>query len=228
MTKFLSTTKPQITNSLGIYYTLSDMLNDVVEKRGKFKSTPNNLVESVRESIEKYDKYYKLMDSSLVYYVAATLDPRSKAVWMKSHLTDEDHDFIIKQVIEKIKVDFGIYDEEQENIPTPPSSDFSVNAMMLRTTQKDAARLSDVEKYYNSGVTSSNVKDSFQWVLEWWKDNQTLFPNMAKVARAYLAIPAASVSIERLFNSGRDVIDVRRHSMISTTFRWLILLKDYY
>jgi len=49
---------------------------------------------------------------------------------------------------------------------------------------------------------------------------------MAQVAQDHLAIPAAEVDIERLFNNGRDVLGIRRFSMKGRTLRTLLRLKD--
>ncbi len=87
MTKFLSTSKPQIINALGIYYALGDTLHDIVSKEKPYTNTSDELVAAVKQSIKKYDKYYRLMDASIVYYISSTLDPRSTSVWMEQHLT---------------------------------------------------------------------------------------------------------------------------------------------
>jgi len=49
---------------------------------------------------------------------------------------------------------------------------------------------------------------------------------MASVARAVLAIPCGSVSVERLFNGGKDMIGLRRYSLRGETFRILMLLNS--
>lgn len=51
---------------------------------------------------------------------------------------------------------------------------------------------------------------------------------MGAAARDYLAIPASEVSVERLFDTGRDVLGVRRFSMKGETLRILMLLDDMY
>ncbi|KAL0477066.1 hypothetical protein AKO1_006339 [Acrasis kona] len=227
MTKFLSSSSPQIANSLAIYYQLSDLLDDISQRKKKYKNVPIPLAEAVKASIEKYQKYYSLMDRSLFYYIAATLDPRSRAIWIENYKQKSILDFIVKQIIEKLKVDNDVQNEE-ENIPTPPSSDFSVNAMMLQSNKANRVLLSDVDRYYNSGVVSGDPNGGFKWVLSWWKDNAAVMPVMSKVARRYLAIPAASVSAERMFNAGRDIMDIRRQLMCATTFCWLMLFQDHY
>ena len=42
-------------------------------------------------------------------------------------------------------------------------------------------------------------------VLAWWKVKSKKYPNLFKMARDYLAIPATSTSSERLFPSGNHI-----------------------
>ncbi|KAK9320398.1 hypothetical protein V1517DRAFT_329445, partial [Lipomyces orientalis] len=42
----------------------------------------------------------------------------------------------------------------------------------------------------------------------------------------HLAIPASEVAVERLFNSGTDLLGLRRHSLSPDTMRTLVLLRD--
>ena len=51
---------------------------------------------------------------------------------------------------------------------------------------------------------------------------------MASTARGYLAIPGGEVSIEWLFGSGRDLLDLRRYSLTAETMLVSTLLKDMY
>ena len=46
---------------------------------------------------------------------------------------------------------------------------------------------------------------------------------MAAIARDYLAIPAASVGVERLFNMARDICSYRRHHLKPDTIRALVI-----
>ncbi len=54
------------------------------------------------------------------------------------------------------------------------------------------------------------------------------FPRITAAVRDYLAIPASEMAVERLFNRGRDLLDVRRYSLNVETMRKLILLRDMY
>jgi hAT family C-terminal dimerisation region len=50
-------------------------------------------------------------------------------------------------------------------------------------------------------------------ILEYWKRAERNWPTLASIARDYLAIPAASVGVERLFNQARDICSYRRHHL---------------
>jgi len=61
-------------------------------------------------------------------------------------------------------------------------------------------------------------------ILTYWKTAETRWPTLAAVARDFLAIPAAGVGVERLFNVARDICDYRRHSLKPDTIRLLMML----
>ena len=47
--------------------------------------------------------------------------------------------------------------------------------------------------------------------LTWWHDNMPRFPLLSATARRYLAAPATSVPIERLFRSAGDMLMPSEH-----------------
>jgi len=61
----------------------------------------------VEEANKKFKKYYDIMDSSDIFYLSATLDPRLKAVWLKDHL-EAKHSIIVNQIMEKIKSQYHV------------------------------------------------------------------------------------------------------------------------
>ena len=47
-------------------------------------------------------------------------------------------------------------------------------------------------------------------ILEWWKLNESRFPNIAKLAKAVLCIPATSAPSKRLFSAAGHIVNKRR------------------
>jgi hypothetical protein len=60
-------------------------------------------------------------------------------------------------------------------------------------------------------------------VLEYWRDHESTFPILAKMARDFLAIPATGIGVERLFNSARDVCHYRRGRLLPDTIHAIMI-----
>ncbi|KAJ5264753.1 hypothetical protein N7505_007546 [Penicillium chrysogenum] len=74
----------------------------------------------------------------------------------------------------------------------------------------------EVENYLESGTNSIGP-------CSFWKGHQHEFPMLASVARDVLSIPATGASVERLFNSARDICHYRRGSLKPTTLQDLVM-----
>ncbi len=64
--------------------------------------------------------------------------------------------------------------------------------------------------------------------LEWWKINETQYPNLAKMARDYLAIPATSVPSEQSFSISKNLITDNRNRLVGKTIRASMCLKSWW
>ena len=64
--------------------------------------------------------------------------------------------------------------------------------------------------------------------LDWWKLNACRFPNVAKLARAVLSIPATSAPSERVFSTAGRTISVERARMLPEHADDLVFLHDNY
>ena len=81
----------------------------------------------------------------------------------------------------------------------------------------------DVDPSSVNGETELNAYMRVQQVandtdpLMWWKQHQQELPRLVRMARQYLAVPASSVSPERLFSSVGLVKSDLRDSLLDTT-----------
>src|SRR5271154_4664885 len=53
--------------------------------------------------------------------------------------------------------------------------------------------------------------------LEWWKMNESQFPNLACMARDYLVIPATSIPLEQSFSLSKNLITDKRNRLLGKT-----------
>lgn len=60
--------------------------------------------------------------------------------------------------------------------------------------------------------------------LLWWKNNESTYPLIAKLAKHYLAIPATSVPSERVFSTAGDIVTASRSALTADNVDKLIFL----
>lgn len=61
--------------------------------------------------------------------------------------------------------------------------------------------------------------------LSWWKCHESLYPNLAVLAKSYLAIPATSVPSERVFSTAGDIVTATRSALSTDSVDKLVFLK---
>ena len=63
-------------------------------------------------------------------------------------------------------------------------------------------------------------------ILTWWKDHAAQFPYLSQLARRYLAMPATSASVERLFSVAGQIVTARRARLHPNTVTLLVFLHE--
>jgi hypothetical protein len=64
-------------------------------------------------------------------------------------------------------------------------------------------------------------------ILKFWKDNESYFPILSKMARNYLCIPATSVSCEAMFSKAGDTITKKRNRLSPKLIREIMCLQSW-
>lgn len=231
-TQLVSQRKSQISLAIPIYYELNDMLEDAASAQGDFSKLSSDITSAISAGMKKYKKYYELMDAQDAYYIALVLDSRFKTLLLDKELGQ----VTAPKVIQSIK------DNLHEQYPSKPSPEQSISnvrqdnkrqsleARVLQKLQPQVIQRSDIDRYFEEGVVTvdESVTKDEDWLFGWWRTHKDEYPRMAAAARDYLAIPAAEVSVERLFSRGRDLLGLRRHSLKGETMRKMMLLRDIY
>lgn len=62
--------------------------------------------------------------------------------------------------------------------------------------------------------------------LGWWRQNEMLYPHIARLARKYLAVQASSAASERLFSQAGLVVTAKRNRMTGDTAADIIFLHE--
>src|SRR6266536_720838 len=84
----------------------------------------------------------------------------------------------------------------------------------------------DIEDEYLTYLKETNAIQNTQ-PLDYWKNNSYKYPILSVLARRYLAIPATSASVERLFSVTSNIITKNRNKLSLNTIKQLISLKNW-
>jgi hypothetical protein len=82
---------------------------------------------------------------------------------------------------------------------------------------------SEIDKYLSVPVVDNPEDGSFN-LIEWWSSRQSEYPILASIARDYLAIPATSAFVERVFSRAGRVLTDERQSLKEGTVRQAMCL----
>ena len=95
--------------------------------------------------------------------------------------------------------------------------------MVPDETDSEQKLMVEVKHYQTITMTKEQKEDTN--ILKWWKCNRGLFPNLFKLVKVYLHIPATSVPSERIFSLAGYIVRSRRSNILPDKVNKYIFLK---
>lgn len=225
-TEYVSRDSPSIHMAARMFEELHSILLAIKERRGDWQNVSSTLTAPIADGITLLEHYHDCVKDNDIYYIASVLDPRIKTKWLK---TLPDGERIIDRIRAFLK---KAYPTPKQPISTALNTGYkSFEYRFLEAFQPAQYHVaeSDIDQYFDTPTISTGFdisQSQTEFIRNWWKANRLEFTCMAQVAQDHLAIPAAEVDIERLFNNGRDLLGIRRFSMKGKTLGTLLRLKD--
>ncbi|PPR02389.1 hypothetical protein CVT24_002051 [Panaeolus cyanescens] len=228
-----------------VYPLLEKLMSDWDDMINDPKYAP--IKHAIQAGVDNMVKWYRKTDESSIYFIAHVLDPVIKLRYVKS-AWESDY---VEAGMEKMKEQFLKYKrrydalQSEKNecppsspLPNPPSYSESDNWMeaIIANSQADINvsvysqptiedELEEFYRYFNKpGVSRADCKDP----IKWWGLHGQEFVILRRMAKDYLAIPAASVLIERAFSMSALTDVPRRGNLLPETFGGLQRLRDAY
>lgn len=93
-----------------------------------------------------------------------------------------------------------------------------------KTTRRSTGCASKEFDAYKQICSTMKMEKSFN-PLDFWRKNSEILPNLSKLARQYLCIPAGNVSSERLGSITGNTVSNRRTLLSSTRAKQLVIIK---
>ncbi|XP_075168881.1 E3 SUMO-protein ligase ZBED1-like [Haematobia irritans] len=89
-----------------------------------------------------------------------------------------------------------------------------------KTKEQDSLKL-EVEKYLDVDVAETES-------LDWWKENEKVFPRISKLANIYFGVPATSASSEMAFSAAGSCVTEKRSRLNPSTVKKQLFIHDNY
>ncbi|KAJ1694821.1 hypothetical protein LUZ63_011519 [Rhynchospora breviuscula] len=174
----------------------------------------DEIIQSVAaKMLSIFDSYWR--EFSTILSVAVVLDPRYKldlVDYAFEKIQKEEKEFYVNLVRQSL---YGIFNEYKANLASSSKS---------KDKERKPEGKSELDRYLEEPKSDW---DKPLEVLEWWKENQPRFPELAKMARDILAIPICPADPESAFSIGGKVLDQYRGSLKPDELEALICTKDW-
>lgn len=206
-----------VTNMLPIYHICTEILK---ESLSNFNETDDIYI-GIEAAIEKLIQYYDKV--SPMVGIGLMLDPTMKKDFLRDVLEWEPS--WVESVTDHFMSSFKFYlgkanvQGHANSIPTLETG--SLLGKFKR--RKSAATMDHSEesvRYFNAPLAQDGTNP-----LLYWKTHQFDFPILAAMAKDYLTVQASSVSSERAFSSGADLVTANRSSLSGKTIEMSQFLK---
>ena len=201
-------TRPSIDE---VFYTYESLFNKIDQFKATFmlprylkKDWVNALHIAVNAMSAKLGKHYDRTDQPFVYPEGVILEPCGKLALFEQELfpghnmAQKYKDACRKRYVDDYELAVQAIDEESED-PSLPSSKgkFSEHAYYggYRSFLNKVAASQSPSNEFDRYMSMPNPAQDCT-TLEWWKQNQFQFPNLALMARDIFAVPATGAGIE--------------------------------
>ena len=186
----------------------------------------SSFVSALKLSLKKRMPYYEEIES---YQLAAVLDPRFKLSWAN----DEEKEPLIsllKATITKMERrtlrstnEQPTQQEEQNNEPPAKKTKTLFSFIdMPSQSQSDANKSTseELDAYLQSERVSMTTNP-----LQFWKENESRYSSLAKIAREVLGVPSSSAAVERLFSTAGKIFSPERCRLTDNRFEQLMFIR---
>lgn len=206
---------PTISMVIPILHGVTAMLNRLVSQSQPGVMFGKELVKSIKA---RFPNPKEVKENLL----SMVLDPRFKDILL------ENHEKVL--VRKHLKEEILTLVPDAKRAPILPAPSSSVSSIWDSFDQ-----LSETRFLSSDGIT---VEDEIQMFLkektdrtadpmQWWRSNQSKYPNVKLLARKYLAIPATQVSSERLFSTAGNVVTSKRGTLSQCHVEELTFLHEF-
>ena len=241
-TYFSEENKVSISSVLPILYGIVDNLSITDGDSSIVKAFKETVVDSIK-------RRWSLDDISPILGLSTVLDPRFKQLKFLTSAQKSDIMFALETNIERVDdsgrgstrvsdgcdkddcliIDQNPCDDSQSisDADVPPCKKLKKSALDILLGPEETSSFTiddEIDMYLQLKPPARSTN-----VFEWWKVNELRFPNISKLAKSMLCVPATSTAAERVFSAAGNTVSKRRSCLKPENIdRILFLNKNFY
>jgi hypothetical protein len=189
-----------------------------------------------KDLLESLDKRFSKLIEQDLFIVSTFLDPH-----FGNDQFDEDKIKIVKSRIVSLVKQQNTIDMVKETINVNETSEKNKKSPLITKNEKKRSQnyLSYKCKSNNTSSGSRLIEDEineyirtlndsnfeFEGTLSFWKNNESRFINLSKLAKKYLGVQASSAAVERMFSIAGHIFQAKRRRMGFNLFSLLVFIK---
>jgi len=218
----------------GIKYPTSSIIAPLISKLIKTAEEPipddtPEAVQDLANRLVRYLKEYFVGICTPQMLLCSFLDPRFISLHFATDTqTSKFEDFLIEEY-DKAKVTFEMTSKNSRvtsntTIPTPKKKSLMSLAMKPVTPTKSPRKTSrtEINGYKQEIITDPDDVNIFEW---WNNIGKKKYPILALLAQKWLACPATSVPVERMWSDAGNIVSDKRASLDSDSVAMLVYLQ---
>ncbi|XP_057199559.1 E3 SUMO-protein ligase ZBED1-like [Triplophysa rosa] len=182
------------------------------------------------------DEKYKSASLQELLRKATLLDPRYRGRFGEATGKDETKDQLLKELLEMTEEEHTVEEastsravsEGHEESTTPPAPKKKRLCDLLQNRRAQAS-IHGVPKRVQADAEltlylQEDALDTSADPLMWWRDNETRFPLISKLAKKYMCICATSTASERMFSTAGNIVTPVRCCLKPENVNMLVFL----
>ena len=198
---------------------IGPIIQDIIE------SLEQNQQSEIRDHLhqEMKSRFEDILDSNKEISTSTFLDPRLRDIYF-SNKRNTGYEIAKEEILSLMQNDtVGLSNKKemkQEEEASRPTTSNEKRGFMkrlfskseeIKATQKNKSvdkPTLEMQRFMDESIVDLEIN-----LLQWWRDNEALFPLLKKIAKRYLCIPATSVPSERLFSKAGEVVSHKRNGL---------------
>ncbi|XP_022825647.1 zinc finger BED domain-containing protein 4-like [Spodoptera litura] len=218
--------------TVGLTNALQEIATETYRQENNISIFPDEVEMCRQDLLSEINSRFQNLERSRTLTISTFLDPRYKLYFQNATVAENTKHHVVGLVTSMIQ-------QTETNQPTTTGSEApqdvqekKSNSLIWQhyiktmknvrpTGTANSRAIIEVQKYIDDSVLSPDMDP-----LTWWRANQSIYPNLAKLAKLKLNAMATSVPCERLFSVAGNILTERRSRLGSRKVQQLIFLQQ--